>query len=362
MDTSILYAKFNLDTNKALHDFREACRDSELRKQEIVLAFMESTIDEVERNILFEDANNAERKQGIIATIFQAIIDLFKSVMDAIASIFTKSKSEEKCKDIIKVGEETKLEVKGPDIKKHQKAAEKYEKRMNEILSSNKDAAWIESEAKKAAEEYENAMKSNFDPKKAIAIGAGVLGAGLLGGCIWMKATGKTPKSIMEEHKNRRYVGSMVSANTKGMNDEEKRDKIKEMEKAEAARVSALRTAASTMCKNLERTSSLYNSAIERTVSQINECDYQIARTTGTGNVIKWFQNKWYKGKKVAHELHQEHLISRKEHKENKFATNPEVQKTVSELKKHTGMLDEFKRRADKADEKVRKDEEKHKK
>ena len=291
MDTSILYQECDLKIDRAFHEYHEACREREIRMSKIDMALMESTIDEYQMEVLYEDAQNGEKKQGIIATIFQAILDLIKAVIDAIVGIFKNEQVDEKCKDIQKLGEQTDVKVNSADYKKQQKALEKYTKRMEVVLRSGKDAEWIEREQKKAEEQYHKDLKSNFNPK-AVLIPLGVLGAAAAGFGIYLKASGKNLKDAVADVSSRMRTNSMVKAMTKGQDPDTARATIAEMERAQERKVRAIQNASRAATRNLERTTEALTRSINRTIIDINMDKYNIARTTKTGKPIDWFKNK----------------------------------------------------------------------
>ena len=338
MDNSILYQECNLKINKAFHEYHEACRDGATRMAEIDLAFMESAIDDYQKEVLYEDAQNGEKKQGIIATIFNAIIDLIKAVMDAIAGIFRDDKTEEKCKDIEKLGSQVKIDVNSPDYKKQQKALEKYMKRMEEIIKSGKDADWIDREQKKAEEQYHKDLKSNFNPK-AVLIPLGVVGAAAAGVGIYLKASGKTLTGAVEDASSRIKTNGMVKAQTKGKTPEEAKRIVAEMERDQERRVRAIQNANAAATRNLERTTQALTASINRTVVDIMMDKHNIAATTKTGNPLDWFRNKWAHVKLGAHNAQLERKQSKYNAKVRSFNVNPDVIALRREEEKGSRML-----------------------
>lgn len=356
MNTGILYAECSLAVNKAFCEYREACRESEIRSREIALAFMESTIDEHTRDILFEASGDEsdDKKKGIIATIIEAIKTLIQSVIDAIAGIFKEEQIEEKCDDLKKVAQQTdNITVKSPDYKKQLRAQEKYSKRMQQILSSGKDAEWIQKEQQKAQEQYEKDLKSNFNPKLAVGIGLGVAAAGAIGCFAYLKSSGKTLKGCVQDYKVKSYTNSIIKGNTKNMDDDDKRRTLREMEVAEERRIRAMQNCVENACRNLERTNAVLLTSIDNIGRQLNEDDYRISETSGTGNPITWFKNKWYKSRRKSHESKRNRLIDKYNTKQRDFRRDPKLRNLKSDIDKHTGMLEHIRNAADKEDEKL---------
>ena len=352
MDTSILYQECNLKVNRAFHEYHEACRDGAIRMAEIDLAFMESTIDEYQKEVLYEDAENNEKKQGIIATIFNAIIDLIKAVMDAIAGIFRDDNTEDKCKDIEKLGSQIKVDVNSPDYKKQQKALEKYMKRMEEIIKSGKDADWIDREQKKAEEQYHKDLKSNFNLKAAL-IPLGVLGAAAGGLMAYLKISGKTLTGAVEDASSKIKAKGMVKARTKGMSEQEALRVVKEMEQDQERRVRAIQNANAAATRNLERTTKALTSSINRTVVDIMMDKHRIAETTKTGKPLDWFKNKWAHISLRAHNAKLDRQTGKYDRKVRSFNANPDVISMRKEEAKNQRMLDSIRDIHDKKFEKA---------
>ncbi len=341
MDNSILYQECNLKINKAFHEYHEACRSDAIHMAEIDLAFMESTIDDYQRELLYEDVAEGEKKQGIIATIFNAIIDLIKSVMDAIAGIFRDDKTEDKCKDIQKLGEQTNVDINSPDYKKQQKALEKYMATMDKIIRSGKDADWIAAEQKKAEEQYQKDLKSNFNPK-AVLIPLGVAGAAAAGTMIYLKASGKTLQGAVQDAASRIKTDGMVKAQTKGKSPDEAKKIVADMEKDQERRVRAIQNANIAATKNLERTTEAIRKSINKTVIDITMDKYNIARTTKTGNPIDWFKNKWYHAQLRAHNAAADHKQAKYDSAVRSFNSNPDVISMKKEEVKNSRMLNDL--------------------
>lgn len=341
MDNSILYQECDLKINKAFHEYHEACREGAIRMHEIDLAFMESSIDEYQMEVLYEDVQNSEKKKGIIATIFEAIIDLIKAVIDSIVGIFKDNKIEEKCNDIEKLGQQTDVKVNSADYAKQQKALEKYMKRMDEIIRSGKDADWIDREQKKAEEQYHKDLKSNFNPK-AVLIPLGIVGAAGAALGIYLKASGKTLTGAVKDASSMHETKGMVKAMTKGQDPETAKRTVAEMERDQERRVRAIQNANRAATRNLERTTQALTNSINRTVIDINMDRYNIARTTKTGNPLDWFKNKWYHVQNAAHNAKVDRLQSKYDRKVRSFQLNPDVIAMNKEESKQTRRLNDL--------------------